>query len=76
MRLHARAVERDRLKPSDMDIPPFPVELLDHLRMRVKDLTPNEYWETSRNDYELATEVQNAWRLGVQDAQSMHQAKQ
>lgn len=49
-------------------MPSFPDEYLDYLRMRVGDLTPNEYWETSRYDYETAIAVQQAWRDGAQDA--------
>lgn len=43
-----------------MVIPPFPGNLVHWYRMKVDRLTPDQYWECSVEDYELAVLVQNA----------------
>jgi len=44
--------------------------------MKVNDLNPQEYWDTSKHDLELANDVQGAWRQGVDDAQHEHKKRQ
>lgn len=44
--------------------------------MNVRGLRPNEYWETSKHDYELASDVQAAWRNGIDAAKDEHKASQ
>lgn len=65
-------MERRRSEGSDIALPPFPGELIHYLRMNIKDLAPADYWECSKHDYELANDVQAAWRNGVDDAQRAH----
>jgi len=52
------------------------MDLMPYLRMKVTDLTPNEYWETSRADFELSTDVHVAWRHGTEDAQREHKKRE
>lgn len=68
---------RQRLEQRDIELPPFPDELQDYLRMArgLAHLTPNEYLDTSRHDYELAVACQLSWNAGVEDAQDDYKAR-
>ena len=57
---------------------PFPDHLRHYLpgRMKLTDLTPNEYWQTDVIDLELGKAVQDAWREGQEAARQGHDAEQ
>jgi hypothetical protein len=64
--------EKKRLTMTDIDLPPFPPLAIHYLRMRVRDLSPNEYWATSRWDMEMALAIQDARDEGITDARETY----
>lgn len=77
LRAYVREMTRQQLEHRDIDLPPFPDELLDYLRIArgLSHLTPDEYLDTSRQGYELAVACQLSWNAGVEDAQDDHKAR-
>lgn len=69
---HYYTATQRRLTAKDMDVPPLPPEAIHYLRMRLRDLTPNEYWATSRYDMEIGLVVQDARDRGIEDAREMY----
>lgn len=51
-----------------VEVPPFPLGLHHWYRMNVTDLKPHEYWATSKEDFDVATLVQNTVHEGRQIA--------